>query len=764
MTDRMQPRLETKLHRPALPDDFVPRPRLLNRLNRGSTCKLILVSAPAGFGKSTLIAWWTSTLRIPTGWVSLDEADNDLASFVNYFVGAVERHFPDACANTQSILTGPQALNGDMLATTLINDLVQLGQPFVVVLDDYNVITNAAVHALVMRLIRHQPPGLRLVIVSRTDPPLSLARLRASNMLELRGADLRFDRDEMRRFLAEDGLASLDDAALDALEACMEGWAAGLRLAALSLQNTRATAAILSGVEGASQHTMSYLLDEVLRQQTDDVQTFLLCTSILDRFCAELCEAVASESASGLSGHAFTELLMQANLFVEPLDSQRRWFRYHPLFQQLLRHKLAERLSASAIAALHRRAAAWCVNGGELDEALGHYLSAGDATAAAVALENHVPALLNAEAFHVVASALERLPQEVILTRAGLLAAKAFVLIVRGKDAAFQQTLGMLEDRLADPEFQVIYPQAEARQKICGQATFHRMWDAFKRQDYERCIQFSQQALTILPASETYLRGSIMMAMGLSMCELGRSEAWERYLLAQIQQYDATDGFLARCYISLCLTYQRAARYAELKLAAQRLLEIAQRAGLLVSQAFSHYLLGMALYPLNEIEAAIQHLTFVHERRYALTVVVVRPAVSLLIRSYLAAGRLEDAIFTYEQLAKYDVDMAGAVTSDTQAVGAQLTRLQGDKRHRSNGLRVRSSATPANGIAPEDLLTRRETEILRLLDQQLSNKELAQRLFITPETAQRHVSNLMLKLDVHNRRHAVRKAKSLGIL
>lgn len=544
MTDRMQPRLETKLHRPALPDDFVPRPRLLARLNRGSTCKLTLVSAPAGFGKSTLVAWWASTLRIPAGWVSLDEMDNDLASFVNYFVGAVERHFPDACANTQSILNGPQALSGDVLATTLINDLVQLGQPFVVVLDDYNVITNAAVHELVMRLVRHQPQGMHLVIVSRTDPPLSLARLRASNMVELRGADLRFDRDETRRFLAEDGLASLDDAALDALEARMEGWAAGLRLAALSLRNTPDTTAILSGVEGASQHTMSYLLDEVLRQQTDDVQTFLLCTSILDRFCAELCEAVVGESAPGLSGHAFTELLVQANLFVVPLDEQRRWFRYHHLFQQLLRHKLAERLSVSAIANLHRRAGAWCANSGDLGETLRHFLQAGDATAAAVALESRVPALLNDEAFHVIASALERLLQEMISARAGLLSAKAFVLIARGKDAAFQEVLSVLEDRLADPEFQVIYPQAATRQKIQGQVAFHRMWDAFKRQDYERFIEASQKALTITPPSETYLRGSIMMGMGLAMCELGRAEVWERRLLAQIHR--PYTGFASR--------------------------------------------------------------------------------------------------------------------------------------------------------------------------------------------------------------------------
>jgi LuxR family maltose regulon positive regulatory protein len=767
MRERIQHRLETKLHRPSLTDDFIARPRLLAALNRGLTCKLTLVSAPAGFGKSTLVSWWASTLRIPAGWVSLDEADNDLASFVNYLVGAVEKHFPDACANTHFILNGSQALSGDVLATTLINDLVGIGQPFVAVLDDYNVITNAAIHELVMRLVRHQPQGMHLVIVSRTDPPLSLARLRASNMLELRGADLRFDRDETRRFLAEDGLASLDDAALDVLEARMEGWAAGLRLAALSLRNTRDTAAILTGVEGASQHTMSYLLDEVLQQQSGLVQAFLLRTSILDRFCAELCEAVAGDGAPGLSGHAFTELLLQANLFVVPLDEQRRWFRYHHLFQQLLRHKLAERLNASAIAALHQRAGAWCANGGELGETLGYFLQAGDVVAAATALESCVPALLNAEAFNVLASALERLPPAVISARAGLLAAKAFVLIARGKDAAFQEILSLLEDRLADPQFQGVYPQAAARQNIRGQVAFHRMWDAFKRQDYERCIQSSEEALTILPISERYLRGSIMMGMGLSMCERGRAEVWERRLLAQIQQYDATDGFLARCYISLCLTYFRAARYAEMKLAAQRLLEIAQQSDLLVSQGFGHCLLGMAHHALHEIEEAIQHLTFVHERRYALTTVVVPTAVQLLIKAYQAVGRREDAAFTFEQLAKYDLDTVGAITPATHAVGAQLALLPTPGQPEPNRSTARASAAPANGwngIAPEDLLTPRETEILRLVDQQLSNKEVAQRLFITPETAQRHVSNLMLKLDVHNRRQAVRKAKSLGIL
>jgi LuxR family maltose regulon positive regulatory protein len=766
MRERTQRYLETKLHRPSLTDDFVARPRLLAALNRSSTCRLTLVSAPAGFGKSTLVAWWASTLRLPSGWVSLDEADNDLARFVNYFVGAIERHFPGACANTHAILIGPQALSGDVLVTTLINDLVGIGQPFVVVLDDYNVITNAAVHELVMRLVRHQPHGMRLVIVSRTDPPLSLARLRASNMVELRGADLRFDRDETRQFLAEDELASLDDAALDALEARMEGWAAGLRLAALSLRHARNATAILSGVEGASQHTMSYLLDEVLRQQTEEMQAYLLCTSILDRFCAELCEAVAGESAPGLSGHAFTELLVQANLFVVPLDGQGRWFRYHHLFQQLLRHKLAERLNASAIAALHQRAGAWCANGGELGETLGYFLKAGDVVAAATALENCVPALLNAEAFNVLASALERLPPAAISARAGLLAAKAFVLIARGKDAAFQEILSALDDQLADPEFQLIYPQA-ARQTIQGQVAFHRMWGAFKREDYERCIQFAEEALVVNRPAETHLRGSVMMCMGLAMCELGRAEVWERRLLAQIQQYDATDGFLARCYISLCLTYFRAARYAEMKLAAQRLLEIAQQSGLLVSQGFGHCLLGMAHHALGEIEEGIQHLTFVHEQRYALTTVVVPTAIQLLIKAYQAVGRREDAAFTFEQLAKYDIDTAGAVTPATRAVGAHLALLPTPGQPEPNGSTSRASAASGNGwngIAAEDLLTPRETEILRLVDQQLSNKEVAQRLFITPETAQRHVSNLMLKLDVHNRRQAVRKAKSLGIL
>ncbi len=368
------PLLRTKLHIPSVRTDLVPRPRLVHCLNESVKGKMTVILAPAGFGKTTLLADWIPQSNHPVGWYSLDEDDNDAARFLHYFIAAVQTLDVRLGESAHGLFQSSQSPSLKPVMTGLINEMASFPDTFVMVLDDYHVINRSAIHDGLEFLIEHRPPQLHLIITSRADPPMPLARWRArSELMELRAADLRFDAVEAATFLNEKmGLGlSAEDVAI--LEARTEGWITGLQLAALSLQGHEDASSFVRAFAGDDRFVLDYLMEEVLHRQPEGVQRFLLQTSILNRLTGPLCDFVRDQSDS----QEMLERLEKANLFIDPLDNSRQWYRYHQLFVDLLRHRL-QQVQAEQVSELHRRASQWYERHNMIEEAISHALTSQD--------------------------------------------------------------------------------------------------------------------------------------------------------------------------------------------------------------------------------------------------------------------------------------------------------------------------------------------------------------------------------------------------
>src|SRR5258706_9032813 len=385
-SDSLTPLLATKLHRPLPRAQLVRRPQLAERLTQGVMGPLTLVSAPAGFGKTTLLAQWLAESGMPVAWLSLEPGDNELVRFLSYLIAALQTLDPHLGAVALTLLQMPQPAAAETVLTLLTNDVGSHGRDggdFVLVLDDYHVIDAKAVDHALTFLLEHLPPHMHLVIATREDPPLPLARLRVGGQLtEVRVTDLRFTPSEAAGFLNQGMGLTLSVEDIAALESRTEGWIAGLQLAAISLQGQQDTTSFITSFTGSHHFVMDYLVEEVLGQQSERVQTFLLRTSILDRLCGPLCDAVLMDPSG--SGRETLEYIERANLFLVPLDNERRWYRYHHLFADLLRQRLQQSTASSpgderdGVAELHRRASQWYEDNSLAIEAFHHAVAAND--------------------------------------------------------------------------------------------------------------------------------------------------------------------------------------------------------------------------------------------------------------------------------------------------------------------------------------------------------------------------------------------------
>ncbi len=371
------PILATKLYIPPPRAKIVLRPRLIERLNEGLERKLTLISAPAGFGKTTLVSEWLAGCQRPVAWLSLDEGDNDPTRFLTYLVAALQTIAANIGKGVLAILQSPQPPPIESILIALLNEITTVLDDFVLVLDDYHLIDSKPVDEALTFLLEHLPPQMHLVIATREDPHLPLARLRARDQLtELRAADLRFTPSEAAEFLNQAISLQLSAEDIAALEARTEGWIAGLQLAALSMQGRSDASSFIQSFTGSHHFVLDYLVEEVLQQQSESVQTFLLRTSILDRLCGPLCDSVLGSLST--SGQETLEYLERANLFIVTLDNERRWYRYHQLFGDLLRQRLGQRFSSAEIAEYHLLASQWYEESGYQAEAFHHSFVAGD--------------------------------------------------------------------------------------------------------------------------------------------------------------------------------------------------------------------------------------------------------------------------------------------------------------------------------------------------------------------------------------------------
>jgi LuxR family maltose regulon positive regulatory protein len=378
--------IRTKLQRPTIGLDILPRTRLIERLDDGKYRKLTLISAPAGYGKSILASAWQEACSCPGAWLSLDENDNDLGVFVNYFISAIQTMFPESFTETKALINGQKRPALDIVSTYFVNETASVSQPFMLVLDDYHVIFNQDIHRLIGNLIQYLPAPMHLVLITRQDPPLDITNLRAKNQVtEIRLAELRFNEEEALKYLDSKLGDSITPDLAHELFQRTEGWAVGLRLALMAWRHQVDQDRFLENFQGTNRYIMSYLVSEVLSQQSRSVQTFLLQTSILDRFSAPLCDAllVKEDSDPITSSQEIIDRLLQDNLFLIPLDNQGEWFRYHHLFQDLLRYRLSSTFSERALSQLHVQASSWLGEQGFIEEALDHAFRADDMDRAA---------------------------------------------------------------------------------------------------------------------------------------------------------------------------------------------------------------------------------------------------------------------------------------------------------------------------------------------------------------------------------------------
>jgi LuxR family maltose regulon positive regulatory protein len=489
------PILATKLYIPPPRSKIVVRSRLIKRLNEGPR-KLTLISAPAGFGKTTLVSEWVEDNERPTAWLSLDEGDNDLTRFLTYLVTALQTLskgkktiFGEVVL---SILQSPQQPSTESILTSLINEINAIPDPFIFVLDDYQVIDSSPIDNALTFLVDHLPAQMHLVIATREDPHLPLARLRARGELtELRVADLRFTPTEAAEFLNRMMGLNLCDEDVAALEVRTEGWIAGLQLAALSMQGhaSRDPADFIKSFTGSHHFVLDYLMEEVLGQQPESIQTFLLHTSILNRMCGSLCDELLPDAS--VSGQETLEHLEHANLFVIPLDNERRWYRYHHLFAELLRQRLQQQQPES-VTELHIRASEWHEKNGFLVEAFQHAAAANDIERAERLIERKEMPLHFRSVSKVVLDWLASLPSTVLNARPLLWIRSATLALMTGQTTGLEEKLLAAERVLQNAE-----PDAKIRNLI-GQIACARATLALTRYEPDVMLTQARRALEYL--------------------------------------------------------------------------------------------------------------------------------------------------------------------------------------------------------------------------------------------------------------------------
>jgi LuxR family maltose regulon positive regulatory protein len=499
--------LATKLFIPPARPKAVLRPQLFKRLNQGLDNKLILISAPAGFGKTTLLSEWVASCSLPVAWLSLDEGDSDPSRFIAYLVASLQTLAPNIGARVLAVLQSPQLPPLEQILTALLNEITTTLEDFVLILDDYHVVDSKAVDQTLTFLLEHLPPQMRLVIATREDPQLPLARLRGrSQLTELRVTDLRFTSSEAAEFLNQVMSLNLSAEDIAALENRTEGWIAGLQMAALSMQGLEDTAGFIQSFTGSHHFVLDYLIEEVLQKQPESVQNFLLLTSILERMCGPLCDAVLPGSSD--AGEETLVYLDRANLFIIPLDNERHWYRYHHLFAELLRTRLA-RAYPDQITELHRRASDWHANNGFPYEAITHALTVQDWTRAAEVIERFSDELPMRGESNTRLGWFESFPPQILMDRPRLGLTYAWALLMSNQLDRAEQQLNQLT------------PLVQTTASLLGELYVIRVLIAARRYDTPAMIELAQQALSRVPPEEASARSRILLTLGVAYDEMG---------------------------------------------------------------------------------------------------------------------------------------------------------------------------------------------------------------------------------------------------
>jgi len=605
------PILATKLYAPPPRPRLVFRPRLIDQLNEGlrSSRKLTLISAPAGFGKTTLVSEWITDCGRPTAWLSLDEGDNDPTQFLIYLVVALQTIVPNIGEGVLGVMQSPQPPSIESILTTLLNEITTNPDNFVLVLDDYHLTDSKAVDNALTFLLKHLPPQMHLVIITREDPQLPLARLRSHDQLtELRVADLRFTSSEAAEFINQIMGLNLSAEDIAALEARTEGWIAGLQLAAISMQGHQDTTNFIKSFTGTHHFVLDYLVEEVLYQQPENIQKFLLQTSILDRLCGPLCDAVLLDSSA--SSQETLEYLERANLFLIPLDSERRWYRYHHLFADLLRHRLGQSYTPEEIAQYHICASEWFEYNGDIGEAFHHAVAVADFERAARLLESSWLSMDETFQTGTWLGWANQLPLNVRRLRPVLLTQIGWSYMDAGNVMLSESSLRDAENSLKRPREELVIVEAEQFRTLPARIIFARAYNAQTQNRFDDVVRYVETTLDMIPHEDQYMQAqasSILSTTYWASGELDKSfELMSNWVNAAQQAGNIVFAVAASFGKADILITQ--GRLHDAMQVYQTALSLAAEHGAEQHTAHHHLGLGLLHHEMGEDEPAAHHL------------------------------------------------------------------------------------------------------------------------------------------------------------
>lgn len=720
--------LITKLHVPPVPPGWLTRPRLGRRLEAAVHCRLTVVCAPAGFGKTTLLCEWIARLAKdggpPVAWLSVDREDNDPERFWTYFVAAMQTVQPRLARGALALLETGKAPSIRAVLTTLVNDISEAGSEFLIVLDDYHEISSRSVHESLAFLVDHLPPRAHVVLATRADPPLPLARLRVRGQLcELRAADLRFTMEEATAFFNDIMDLGLSSDNVRALESLTEGWIASIRMAAISMQSCDSISGFIAEFAGTHRHIMDYLVEEVLGRQDSAVQDFLLRTSVLDRLSAPLCSAVTGiDRTQELLDH-----LQSSNLFIVPLDEGRQWFRYHHLFSDLLRDRL-RRTRPELVRILHQRASDWFQAHGLTAEAIQHALAARDHRRAADYIEKAAVPLISQGRISGPQGWLEKLPMDVILSRPWLCIGLANVRSARGQLAAVQPLVEAVEEHLARAGAGDAPADAESDRRIRNHLVSLRIPPVLARGEIDEAIRLCREAMEQLPDDQPTVRCMVVLLLGLA-----------HWMKADMHQ-------AAQCLEEARVTGQATGNYFITLVAMGHLADILVRQGRLhqaveasrkairlgtewgggeplPATSYAHICLAQVLYQWNEIEEAVHYVDRAVElgrQGVQLTIAVIAmPGLAPLTELTGRTTALADAVEELEGVAT--ASRSAMMSRITAAWRARLALARGDV---SEALEWAANAEALMGHPDEGLEFPLEFEYLTLARLKIARGEV----------------------------------------
>ena len=668
--DTQYPLLASKLYVPQPRPDLVQRTHLIDRLNIGIHQKLTLISAPAGFGKTTLLSEWVSQSETPVAWISLDKGDVDSVHFIHYLVAALQSIQANLGKAALSMLRSPQQPPIKSIMINLIKEIADIPSEFVLVLDDYHSIDTKKIQHLVEFLVDYLPDQMRLIIATRVDPPLPLARLRVTNQLnELRTSDLCFTEDETTLFFNKTINLKLSSHDISILESRTEGWIAGLQLAGISMRSRQDIPSFIKTFAGDDRHIVDYLAEEVLNLQSDQILNFLLQTSILNRLSEPLCDFVTNIKGS----QKILDGLEKANLFIVPLDNKRRWYRYHHLFADLLRQRLHQK-NSPLVPELHCRASKWYEQNNLKDEAVDHALAAGDFARAADLIEEHVDATWLHGEHAKLWCWLEELPAELVFSKPQLSILHAWDQLANGQQNVAEQSLEAAEQALDSgtnraTETSPIEPDrlpGTDRMKLQGRIAATRALGASYRGDVAGIIQYARQALEFLPEQDSAWRSTAAMALGDAHSIKGEMAVAHQARLEALEASKATGNIYLIMLTSLRLsvTLRQRGRLRQVLEVCLHLIQLADENGL-AQTAITGWLLatwGEVLAELNNLDEATDKAgkgVELTERGYDVALPVLGWSYLGLMRVLFSRGDMagvEEIIQKMENIAReYDV-------------------------------------------------------------------------------------------------------------